>query len=573
MSETQGQFRMLVITLCGIILCVRAHRNDRAYRQIYGILPATWLNSFSPSTGDEDYLAHLLQAIHREEEKICQAVTFQSKSSFVLLDSCDILQTVCLQCLEELSCKKCKYYGYPLEWRESLQMIYQIQEKYRNDTFKTFMFSLDPPCSTYILHNASLAEDSLGNATMFRQRSCPWNIRHLMKDVLDPYDSIINIRLEGVPILDLLKEGLVFFPNLRELVLRLSSESFDEDLLCYSPYLKVFSFTQSMGYLRKFPSHIFNCSEELNITIISLIYHHIPHLPANAFQSAARSLKYLFLQNVGLGTIHKDAFSGVMGLEAFYLLGNIITSPIHYKIPPSAELKQLCFDNKQTDGSVDLDVLKLYEQKHLVTFEITWTSSLKGKFCSLESQSNLKLLTVSAGQLTSLAPPLIDNCVSLKYLMLQNNALEFLDVALLANVSLEALDASQNKLTYNVSWSGLLAHQHELLYLNLSWNNLMSWTQNIGAVWQLKQLDISHNNIANINRVAFENLTRLELLSLEGNKLHESDFLCEISAFLHAINLAGNLLNSVECLHRMTKGLLHGYEWGLRFGGLELRFG
>ena len=22
-----------------------------------------------------------------------------------------------------------------------------------------------------------------------------------------------------------------------------------------------------------------------------------------------------------------------------------------------------------------------------------------------------------------------------------------------------------------------------------------------------------------------------------------------------------------------TKGLLHGYEWGLRFGGLELRFG
>ena len=25
--------------------------------------------------------------------------------------------------------------------------------------------------------------------------------------------------------------------------------------------------------------------------------------------------------------------------------------------------------------------------------------------------------------------------------------------------------------------------------------------------------------------------------------------------------------------YQQTKGLLHGYEWGLRFGGLELRFG
>ena len=32
---------------------------------------------------------------------------------------------------------------------------------------------------------------------------------------------------------------------------------------------------------------------------------------------------------------------------------------------------------------------------------------------------------------------------------------------------------------------------------------------------------------------------------------------------------------SLPCNHPLMKikGLLHGYEWGLRFGGLELRFG
>ena len=34
-----------------------------------------------------------------------------------------------------------------------------------------------------------------------------------------------------------------------------------------------------------------------------------------------------------------------------------------------------------------------------------------------------------------------------------------------------------------------------------------------------------------------------------------------------------DILNSCQVSLLQTKGLLHGYEWGLRFGGLELRFG
>ena len=68
-------------------------------------------------------------------------------------------------------------------------------------------------------------------------------------------------------------------------------------------------------------------------------------------------------------------------------------------------------------------------------------------------------------------------------------------------------------LTDNVSWSGLLAQQHELKYLNISFNMLMSWAQNIGTVWKLKQLDISWNQVSAISSTAFVNLTRLELVS------------------------------------------------------------
>ena len=33
------------------------------------------------------------------------------------------------------------------------------------------------------------------------------------------------------------------------------------------------------------------------------------------------------------------------------------------------------------------------------------------------------------------------------------------------------------------------------------------------------------------------------------------------------------MVTTSRVLRQSTKGLLHGYEWGLRFGGLELRFG
>ena len=251
----------------------------------------------------------------------------------------------------------------------------------------------------------------------------------------------------GYQIFDLLVADLKHFPNLKELLLTkvpLSSESLEKELLCASPYLEVFSFWYSLGHLQKFPRHIFNCSEALNITVISLLGHNIAFLPAYAFQSTAHSVKYHMLRDIGLETIHRDAFSEVLALTSIDMERNRITSPMHFMIPPSPSLK-VFGSNYYTNKSIDLSLLKLYKKDHLSVLLLSWTStsSLKGKFCSNKSQSKLKVLAMEDNPLMPLFAPLFDDCVSLKYLQLKNNVLQYLDTALFErNVSLEVLDLS-----------------------------------------------------------------------------------------------------------------------------------
>ena len=287
--------------------------------------------------------------------------------------------------------------------------------------------------------------------------------------------------------------------------------------------------------------------------------HNIAYLPAHAFRSAANSVKVVKLIDIGLVTIHKDAFVGVLTLEILSLKLNKITNPSYFIIPPSTSLHELLLSNFDI-SSVKLNTLEIMEQKHLsvITWDSNNISNLTGVFCSGELNSKLKVLLLADNVLCELMPPLLDNCVSLKYLYLLNNILSNLDAGLFANnVSLVGLNLAYNMLTDNVSWSGVLAQQHELKYVNISFNMLMSWTQNIGTVWKLKQLDISWNQISAISPTAFANLTRLELVSLEGNKLYETDIACVLS-FIHEMNLAENSLNSVTCMPNISNARLIG---------------
>ena len=269
-------------------------------------------------------------------------------------------------------------------------------------------------------------------------------------------------------------------------------------------------------------------------------------------------MKQLELRNIGFETIHQDAFAGVNRLEFLVLVWNKITTPSYFIIPPSTNLHTLELNGYQSK-STHLEKLGIIKQRHLSV--IKWYANdihnVTGMFCSDEHNSKLRIVSMESNAISQLLPPLFDNCGSLKYLSLFNNTLSYLDAVLFANnVSLVGLDLSHNMLRDNVSWSGLLAQQHELRYLNISLSILVSWTHDMSAVWQLKQLDLSWNLLSTITPKAFASLTRLELLSLEGNRLYQSEILCVLH-FIEEVNLAEIFFNSVSCLSNLSNAHLN----------------
>ena len=490
----------------------------------------------------------------------CEAPLFiTTKSVYIALDVCDRFKLVPefeephqlygINISSFCNIVPCK----PLHQMSSISVIYNPKCKCTSNG------NYSIPCTKYKI--SVIKEHNQDVITTVTQRSCdPWTVRHLFRAAPSQIPSVINIRLKGVPMPKLLIEDLLFFPNLRELILDyvpLTSKSLEENLLCYSGSLKYFRQTSSRGHLQKFPSHIFNCSKELSVKTIIFEEHNIVYLLAYAFRSAANSVKYLLLCSLGLIMIHKDAFAGVRTLEILKLEYNKITTPSYFIIPPTSDWHVLIINSYQSN-SESLDVDEIMEQKHLTV--LLWNnnniSSLTGTFCSGEHNSKLKYLSLESNVLLELSPPLFDKCVSLKYLLLSHNNVSHLDAALLAcNVSLVGLDLSYNMLTDNVSWPVFLGQQHELRYLNISFNMLSSWTQNLSAVWQLKQLDISWNHISTIAPSAFANLTQLELASFEGNKLYEIEITC-VLPFIREINIAENSLNLVICVSNISNAHL-----------------
>ena len=553
-----NHFTMLMICLYWIILAVGAYSSGYVKSETYTSMKREMdiLQHKEVQSTTQNYYSETMVALFRQLP--CNTPLFMpTKSVYIALDFCDALksnpeikelhQTKGLSISAFCDIVQCE----PLTQMSSLYARYLPEYAINwNDTL---------PCSKYNI--SVVRENNRDVIDTITQSSCkPWNIRHLFRAAAHEIPSVISIQFLGVPNPDLLIDDLLYFPSLREIILEsvpLASEALENELLCYSPLLKLFSLINSLGYLQKFPSHIFNCSQELPLKTIMLYTHNIAYLPARAFRSAANSLKYAELVDIGLMTIDKDAFAGVMTLEVLNMVLNKITTPLYSIIPPSAQLHVLVIAEYDIN-IVSLNTLEIKEQKHLNVIKCDYDniSNLTGMFCSNEHKSKLELVTLEGNALLQLTPPLLDNCVSLKYLSFSNNMLSHLDSSLFENnVSLVGLDLSRNMLSDNVSWSGLLAQQNELQHLNLSSNILMSWTQNIDAVWQLKQLDISWNQISTVAPTAFVNLSRLEVLSLEGNFLHKSGVIC-VLPFIREIHLAENVLNSVACISNISNVLL-----------------
>ena len=249
MSKVSWKFELLVTTFCWVSLCASGvHRNEQVYRSTYGVVTRKVETLMIKEA--KPLIDMLQQGIVGDVTKKCYVKTFQTNSSFILLDFCNEINK---QLKKQLHGSELLNYtkmvqSEPLEQTTALRMDYRIPKIiHRSDGSQ---FVTDHPC---VVYNISGIQDNV------TYRSCdPWNFRHLLKETLRPIFSVINIYLIGVPIQDLLIADLIYFPKVTQLFLNgvpLTSESLENELLCTSPHLEVFHFHYSLGYLQKFPSH------------------------------------------------------------------------------------------------------------------------------------------------------------------------------------------------------------------------------------------------------------------------------------------------------------------------------
>ena len=387
-----------------------------------------------------------------------------------------------------------------------------------------------------------------------------------------------GISLRRVGITELTVEDLMHYPELQSLYVEsVTIKHMENGLLCYNLNITILLYSNSFGFLRVFPRQIFNCAMPLKLEYLHLEDHNIASLPAHAFGSAAEQLRVLYLKNIGLKGIHKDAFTGLMNLQHVYILNNNLFHISGAMIPPSTRLKVISYVNNRLNRNLNLTTMHIARKSHLQMFEwqMPHISVVEGSFCSNQSNSDLEIIFltgISSGQSNSkletmhfrgnnsmgetLPANVFAHCISLKLLSIKHTGLAYLpDRLFSANVSqLETLLLASNKLNSNASWSDVLKPLHKLKHLNLSANMLTLWTHNLSSLWSLEMLDLSHNAITEISHMAFMNMTKLKFLSLENNNIA---FLApEVQHEFAHISLLNLGSNSIHKLNMMNETML-----------------
>ena len=282
---------MFMLCLYWLILAVGAYRNEEVYKETYTSITqevdSLYFSELQSTT--ENYWSELVKTMRRSKE--CETPLFEpTKAVLIALDLCDSLEL--FSKIEELH----QLYGlnvYAFCTIVNCKTLKQMDFLNIGKNYHVTNWNDSIPCSIYNISVVREHNQYIIN-TVTRSPCNPWSIKNLFKAAPHKIPSITKIRLSDLSMHDLLIDDLLYFPNLQEFSLDtvpLTSKSLENKLLCYSPQLKTFVFALSRGYLQTFPSHIFNCSQQLSIKTIVFVQHNIAHLPAYAFRSAANAVK------------------------------------------------------------------------------------------------------------------------------------------------------------------------------------------------------------------------------------------------------------------------------------------
>lgn len=267
----------------------------------------------------------------------------------------------------------------------------------------------------------------------------------------------------------------------------------------------------------------------INLRVIDLSHNRISYLLDSTFFWAI-DLEFIDLSQNQLNKIEKNAFHGLISLKILHLQNNYIEdiAPGTFDLLPKLESLHL---NDNAVQSID---------EHL-----------------FRNNSKLTSITLNDNQIHSIAGTTFQHLRKLDHFDIHNNPTEGLDLLVVDSVytnirnincmgcyignRTEKLFASHNNISYIIqNGTG------KAIELDVSHNNLSS-VKNLTKLDNLQNLDLSHNQIRDIEVKSFSNMTQLESLRLRQSGLSRVSFgLFSHKSKLKILDISYNSLRTID---------------------------
>jgi len=282
-------------------------------------------------------------------------------------------------------------------------------------------------------------------------------------------------------------------------------------------------------------------SDLKNLWYIDLNYNKIERIYKEYFNGLT-NLKYIHLSNNQIQSLEKETFNGLNSLEAIYLSSN--------------QLKRL-------DGLFNgLTNLKLLDCSN--------NQIEKLSNCVFQDVSNLKEIYLDGNLLESIQSEHFNCVYKLEILSLKNNKIQYIDAnSFDYNQKLIGINLKNNQLCRIDMKTFTNAGLNKLEWLILSNNNLQTIDEKFANLESLKKIDLSNNQLENLDPQTFRDVKSLRKLNLNNNQLIElNKCLFQNLVYLNKLDLSCNLIEELD--HEIFKDLVNLTSINLSNNNLEV---
>lgn len=272
----------------------------------------------------------------------------------------------------------------------------------------------------------------------------------------------------------------------------------------------------------------------------------------NAFKNAGELLKcFSDVRSIDLSgnfitELNATTFKKFYFLERLNLSYTMLTNFDANVLQSPSKLKSLDISYNQLKGVQSISVVNFLKEFNVAGNNLQNTPEIVQKLAS-----SVEILNLSGNFVGKLNTAMFKRFVALKKLQLSNTSLSFSDGDPFQPLqTLSSLDISHNNLT-NLNFTLLtktLSRLEELSVGGSQIKNVSQVIQHLGS--STKKLDLSGNFVGNLSGNGFERLNNLEDLNLSNVNLSYFDSATSLSSALKQLNLEGNDLIEIDELKR-----------------------